>query len=282
MLANEGENAADEEEMLDFDGNGIEFGADNYATHHICAEKSLFIGEINPLTSVGVRGINGISRAEGTGTVKFEIRDDEEKSHEITLHNVLYLPQASKNLISISQWSEERGDNCGIMSRGEGSLFLWNNDKYCKSIPHHASCKIPLIKVNETKNGASVFFQSCTEVIDSDPLFPEGIPPRTPHTNNPTDDYHEGRDADIDQQSIEVVPSSHDDKTLPLGTIVITKVDGTPRISVITDILNTITGHTGYKIRHLNENIEHEVSTNEVTTIRPEPGDIPHSVEEVG
>ena len=44
---------------LDFDDNGMEFGADNCATHHICVDKSLFIGEITPLDSIGVRCING-------------------------------------------------------------------------------------------------------------------------------------------------------------------------------------------------------------------------------
>ena len=62
--------------------------------------------------------------ANGVGSVRFKLKDDGGKSHEITLNNVLYLPEASKNLISISQWSAEKGDNCGIISRGDHSLFM--------------------------------------------------------------------------------------------------------------------------------------------------------------
>ena len=65
-------------EVLDFDHNGIEFGADNCATHHICANKSLFVGEMTPLSTVGVRGINGVSLAKGLGTVRFDIKDDDD------------------------------------------------------------------------------------------------------------------------------------------------------------------------------------------------------------
>ena len=122
-LANEDENSGNSDETLKFDDGGVEFGADNCATHHICADKTLFVGDVTLLDGVGVRGINGTSMAKEIGTIKFEMKDDDGKSHTITLENVLYLPEASKNLISISQWSEQKKDNCGIMSRGEYSLF---------------------------------------------------------------------------------------------------------------------------------------------------------------
>ena len=92
------------------------------------SDKRLFVGDIRPMNSVSVRGINGESLVEGIGTVRFRISDAEEEEHEITLENVLYLPNTSKNLISISQWSEDREDDCGIMTRGEHSLFLWDHD----------------------------------------------------------------------------------------------------------------------------------------------------------
>ena len=85
VLANEEEGSDDEDAILDFDRNGTEFGADNCATHHICADRSLFVGDITPLDSVGVRGINGVSMANGVGTVKFQLKDDEGIPHEITL-----------------------------------------------------------------------------------------------------------------------------------------------------------------------------------------------------
>ena len=76
---------------------------DNCATYHICAETSLFIGEIRPLESVGVKGITGISKAEGIGIVRFDFIDDDGKTHIINDENLLYLPCALENLLSISQ-----------------------------------------------------------------------------------------------------------------------------------------------------------------------------------
>ena len=80
------------------------------------------------MNSIGVKGINSVTLAEGIGSVRFELEDDDGKAHEIVLKNVLYLPEASKNLISILQSSDERNDNCGIMPRGNHFLFMWNND----------------------------------------------------------------------------------------------------------------------------------------------------------
>ena len=56
--------------------------------------------------------------AEGIGTIEFVIVDDNKEELKIRLENVIYLPQATKNLISISQWAKDKRDNCGVLSRG--------------------------------------------------------------------------------------------------------------------------------------------------------------------
>ena len=104
-------------EDFDMSSGNTEFGTDNCATHHICHEKLLFVGEIRPISNIGVKGIAGSAKAEGIGTIEFVILDDNKEEHKIRLENVIYLPQAAKNLISISQWSKDKKDNCGVLSR---------------------------------------------------------------------------------------------------------------------------------------------------------------------
>eukprot|EP00957_Ditylum_brightwellii_P127357 9711031-Ditylum_brightwellii.AAC.1 len=67
----------------------------------------------------------------------------------IELDNVLCISSAPKNLISISQWSEERKDDRGILTRCNYSIFLWNNDESQKLVPHPINCRIPMLQAHE-------------------------------------------------------------------------------------------------------------------------------------
>ena len=140
----------DTDDFTDFGFGNTEFGTDNCATHHICSDIRLFVkGTLKPLKDIGVVGVSGKCQAEGMGTVVFDVIDDQGIRNKITLERVIYLPSSSKNLISISQWSNDKGDDCGVISRGEYSLFMWDHDSKQKFIPHNPECKIPIMQVNE-------------------------------------------------------------------------------------------------------------------------------------
>ena len=52
---------------------------------------------------------------------------DNEGTHtEIILKNVIYFPESPKNLIFLSRWSGDRGDNFWIITKGEYSIFYGN------------------------------------------------------------------------------------------------------------------------------------------------------------
>lgn len=108
----------------------------------------MFVGEIRPISNIGVKRIAGSAKAEGIGTIEFMILHDNKGEHKIRLENVIYLPQAAKNLISISQWAKDKKDNCGVLSRRDCSIFLWNNDQNTKMIPHCPQCPIPMMQVS--------------------------------------------------------------------------------------------------------------------------------------
>ena len=143
-----------------------QFGIDNCATHHVCTDINLFVGEVTEISNVGIRGVRGVATALGIGTVEFYIISSESKSEKITLRNVLYLPNCPKNLISVSKWSKDRGDNAGAFSRGEYSIFLWNHDNSKKIIHYSSNCSIPLMTVNE-----GVSDVSCSQFENKDDVL---------------------------------------------------------------------------------------------------------------
>ena len=89
---------------------------DYCAIRHICSIKELFVGEITTSTNIGVKGISGSSLVTGVEIIRFTIKDDKNKVHEIILENVIYLLEAVKNLISVAQWDEDKDDDYEIWS----------------------------------------------------------------------------------------------------------------------------------------------------------------------
>ena len=87
--------------------------------------------------------------ASGIGTIQFTITDEDNVKHVIQLHDVIYLPESAKNLISTSKWADDKQDDCCVLSRGKYSVFLWDNDTKRKHITHSPDCPIPLMPVNE-------------------------------------------------------------------------------------------------------------------------------------
>ena len=86
----------------DFSLGTYEFGMDNCATHHICGDRHMFTILNDLPNAVHVNGISGSSMAKGIGSVRFHIMDIKEHDHLVVLDNVIYLPGAAKNLISVS------------------------------------------------------------------------------------------------------------------------------------------------------------------------------------
>ena len=105
-LANSGNTL--EAESFAFDHITAEYGTDNCATHHVCDQRELFTEMGEPLTPIGIRGVTRTTNASGVGTVQFKLKDDDGKQHNIILKDVIFLPNAAKNLISIAQWSTDK------------------------------------------------------------------------------------------------------------------------------------------------------------------------------
>ena len=145
-----------EKEAFAFLPEKPKFGMDNCATHHVCTDINMFIGEITKITNIGIRGVGGVAAATGIGTIQFNLLNSNSESDTITLKNLIYLPECPKNLLSIHRWSKDRGDDAGIFSRGDYSIFLWDNDNSKNLIHHPPACPIPLMTVNEGDEDISI------------------------------------------------------------------------------------------------------------------------------
>ena len=243
--------------VFSFLSEPTEFGTDNCATHHICNNLALFIGEIRKVTNIGVKGVGGVAEAVGMGTIRFWIKDENGESEEITLHNVIYLPDCPKNLISITRWSEDRDDNCGIFSRGKYSIFLWNDDRSKKVIYHPPDCPIPLMSVNEGE-------------IDRCNAFLAGTPFKgdiCPYIDTLT-----GKDTltEVAQQTTE------EGLYLPVGSIVRWSDKNKMKLCSITKTSEVNENNEATtKIRVMNSDTEVVVPSSSITSINdPEPSDV--------
>ena len=75
------------------------------------------------------------------------------------LENVIYLPEETKNLISIAQWDENKDDDYEICCKEKFSVFYWNDYSTSKKILHRLDCRIPLMAVNDMDESYEKFLQ---------------------------------------------------------------------------------------------------------------------------
>ena len=268
----------DDEVRHSFDTNTVTFGVDNCATHHICSLLSLFRDHPKPITNVGVKGVAGTMPAKGIGTITFSLKDDDGVTHDITLHNVIFFPQAAQNLISVSQWSMDRRDNCSVTSRATHSTFTWGNDRFTKSIPHPPSVAIPLMKVNEDQTELALFVSANRhQFIDEHGpyLQPEEHKSESKDAKQPTIDPVSQPIINNKSDTVQPIPQpQHDHRP---GDIVRCKVNKSTRICVIVSRFQTSSGEPRFRVRSLNSDSISTVTATNITTISPDPSDMPSS-----
>ena len=261
---------------MSFGSEPTEFGTDNCATHHICSRLDLFTS-MKSASTVGVTGVVGSIMASGIGTIQFTLLDSHNKRHVIKIDNVIYLPESAKNLISTSQWASDKKDDCGVLSRGTYSVFMWDHDKHQKYIPHAPSCPIPMMPVNETDETFALFNTSHSSSFpDNGLLLPGGVPNHVNETNA----TRTIGNTNMNKQFIDVPSSRSTGKPIAVGSTVWCSADAKRRIAIITDHRTSATG-IRYTIRPLNSKTIQEVEAEKVSEIKPSPDDIPSNPTEV-
>ena len=179
-------------------------------------------------------------------------------------------------MISITKWSDEKKDDCSVITRGRYSIFTWGNDAYSKRIDYSPLCPIPLMQVNDNNKVFTLFLDKFkTQFIDAaadDQL--------TRHEHNGKNSTH-----DVtfdDKQSTEGnVASAATSRNITKGDVVKTTHDGSPQIAIITDVLRLPNKQIRYRIRKMNETEEKVAKQDDIQLLSPDPGDIPTTPSEV-
>ena len=143
---------------------------DNCATGHIFKDASYFIGDMIDISAT-ICGI-GTEISTKMGTVNFTITDNKEKVHNITLQNVMYLPSAHKNLLSISAWEQQYNDNVTVTSSGTSSTFNWGDNTFAKTYEHHPLCPVADMPINEKSDTFTNFCSANLAIFQTDTAFP--------------------------------------------------------------------------------------------------------------
>ena len=80
-----------------------------------------------------------------------KIIDDEGKTFDLLIHNIIYLPDSPINLISPQRWPGGAKDPTGTgeLTIDGITLLFWNQRKSTKVIPHHPELGIPIMAFND-------------------------------------------------------------------------------------------------------------------------------------
>ena len=126
--------------------------ADSGSTVHIVKDKELF-RDMAPIQKE-IRGIGDQTiTAHGIGTVQVQACVGN-KASDITLHNVLYTPNAVHNLFSVTRLDREGGSS--LSGGGEMKLFDTNNNLFAVAILQNGIYELRMRRHVPGTNGTGV------------------------------------------------------------------------------------------------------------------------------
>ena len=70
-----------------------------------------FVGPIKPCEKSYVRGIKGLVKVNGIGTIQWLITDNDGNTHEISIKNSLLVKSIGGRLLSPQHWAQVADDN---------------------------------------------------------------------------------------------------------------------------------------------------------------------------
>ena len=111
----------------------------------------MFVGELRSVPNTKVATIGGKGHpASGIGTVKWSWTDEDGNFHEYEIEDCLYFPQSPINILSVTAFAKQLGDEEGtvIDTKQRYSRFYWNFGKHYRVIRHPES-NLPELAINE-------------------------------------------------------------------------------------------------------------------------------------
>jgi Retroviral aspartyl protease. len=150
---------------------------DTGSSHHIINNRSVFVGALKLVHNLFLNGIGSQIKAEGYGTVKLRVFDDNGQLHHLVIHDVLYVPDSPANLLSPQKLTSGRpSSECNsafTITSGDTTVLIWDNGRFQRTITH---CKgiadIPLLQVNDDFNAGDALFCEPCSLLSSYQLTP--------------------------------------------------------------------------------------------------------------
>ena len=91
---------------ISFDLDSFVIAVDNCATRSITNDPNDFVETPRKVAVSSIKGISGLIQVLRQGTIKWNICDDEGKTHEMLLPNSFYVPRAPMRLLSPQHWAQ--------------------------------------------------------------------------------------------------------------------------------------------------------------------------------
>jgi hypothetical protein len=121
---------------MEFDTDSFDILIDNCCSHTLTNDINDYI-EPPVKSSVRVRGYNGSANSTMVGTVKWKIKDDNDKVHNFILPNSYYSSSVETRLLSPQHWAQTRkkGRDSYCITYHDAIIMRWNKDKYQITAP---------------------------------------------------------------------------------------------------------------------------------------------------
>ena len=133
---NENEQEIKMNNKISFDSDSFEIGVDNRCSYTMTNNPNDFVGPIKPCEKSYVRGIKGLVKVNGIGTIQWLITDDDGNTHEISIKNSLLVKLIGGRLLSPQHWAQVADDNyleqdgTECITRAKTLVMKWDQRKF--------------------------------------------------------------------------------------------------------------------------------------------------------
>ena len=116
----------------------------------ICKDHELLKGSITKAQHIFIKGVGNRIKVCSHSTIKTRVVDNINEACDLTIINVLYVPESLTTLLSPKLWSElVQNPACiGEITIGGITLSFWINNTHTKTITHHPHLKLPVFYTN--------------------------------------------------------------------------------------------------------------------------------------
>ena len=147
-----------------FDLNTEPIGIDTCATASISGNRKDFVGKLDSVKDVRLRGVGGTIPIIGRGTMVLHITDDKGKEQTLKVHDAYYAPRLPMRLFCPQQWSRQ-GPICndGSYERSETTTGWSTRLKFAggrKTIPHDERTGLPIMYTQTDRSEFAHYIQT--------------------------------------------------------------------------------------------------------------------------